>query len=207
MISYSKSRDTHFLEKQSEALIPTDWGTFNMMAYSYQSSERMPHITLVREGTDFSKPVLVRIHSECLTGDLFSSNRCECGEQLQTSMEKIGAEGGVLIYLRQEGRGIGIINKLHAYQKQDQGYDTIAANEVLGFESDARTYEVALKVLNDLEVKEIKLLTNNPLKVSAFDESGIRVIERVPLLISPKKENLGYLRTKKNSMGHFLDVY
>lgn len=207
MISYKKSREIHFLRRQSEALIPTDWGTFNMISYAYQSSELMPHIVLVREGTDFSKPALVRIHSECMTGDLFSSNRCECGEQLQRSMEQIGAQGGVLIYLRQEGRGIGIINKLHAYQKQDQGFDTIAANEVLGFESDARTYEVALKVLQDLEVKEIKLLTNNPLKVAAFDESGIQVLERIPLLIRPKKENLGYLRTKKNSMGHFLDVY
>ncbi|MDW3647424.1 MAG: GTP cyclohydrolase II [Bacteroidia bacterium] len=206
MISWMKEEQVSTLRKQSEAIMPTDWGKFNMISYSTHHADRMPHFALLKENTLTHAPVLVRIHSECLTGDLFSSHRCECGEQLKRSMELISKEGGVLIYLRQEGRGIGIINKLHAYQKQDEGYDTVAANHVLGFESDARSYEAAIRILSDLGLYQIKLLTNNPLKVEAFNDSPIRIVERVPLLIKPKEENLDYLKTKQDLMGHYLDL-
>ncbi|MEL6257207.1 MAG: GTP cyclohydrolase II [Bacteroidota bacterium] len=206
MISWKNEEKISILRRQSEAIMPTDWGKFDMISYSTHPTDRMPHFALVKK-KDFNDSLpLVRIHSECITGDLFTSHRCECGEQLKRSMELISQEGGVLVYLRQEGRGIGIINKLRAYQKQDEGYDTVAANHVLGFESDARTYEAAIHILSDLNLFEIKLLTNNPLKVEALKDSPIKVAERVPLLIKPKEENLGYLKTKQNLMGHYLDL-
>ncbi|HOY11758.1 MAG TPA: GTP cyclohydrolase II [Saprospiraceae bacterium] len=190
---------------QGEALIPTDWGPFTMKAYSRTHNDQMPHFALIQNPIDITKPVNVRIHSECITGDIFKSNRCECGEQLSKSMEYISKNGGVLIYLRQEGRGIGIINKLHAYEKQDQGFDTAEANTVLGFEVDARSYNDAIEILNDLNIKTLNLLTNNPDKIKAIEKGNIEVKKRIPLVIKAKKENQKYLDTKKNIFGHLLD--
>jgi 3,4-dihydroxy 2-butanone 4-phosphate synthase/GTP cyclohydrolase II len=159
---------------------------------------------LVHEHIDFLKPVLVRIHSECITGDLFSSKRCDCGEQLLAAMDRISDDCGILIYLRQEGRGIGIINKLKAYQLQDIGLDTVEANLHLGLSIDARDFRISLTILRDIGVKQIKLLTNNPDKLEVFNRSDIELIERVPLAIKPQAENEDYLRVKKERMGHIL---
>lgn len=190
---------------QVETTIPTDFGTFTVRAYAESENNQMPHLALLN--TDIigiDEPTNVRIHSECMTGDVFGSNRCECGEQLSESLEYIGKYGGILIYLRQEGRGIGLINKLHAYNKQDEGYNTAEANIMLGHEADARSYDLAIDILKEMKVNQVKLLTNNPEKINAFDRSGIELIERIPIMISPKKENAEYLETKKNIFGHLL---
>jgi 3,4-dihydroxy 2-butanone 4-phosphate synthase / GTP cyclohydrolase II len=176
-----------------------------MRAYSCREDDYIPTIVLLNPNTILTDPVYVRIHSECITGDLFGSIKCECGEQLDKSMEIISKKGGVIIYLRQEGRGIGIINKLHAYREQEKGLDTIEANEVLGFEIDARRYDNAVSILKDLGIVKIKLLTNNPDKVNAITKSGIEV-QRVALEIKPSAENEEYLRTKRDEMGHQLDL-
>lgn len=191
---------------QGEAVIPTDFGDFRMIAYSKSSEDRMPHLVLCNPETKMDTAVNVRIHSECITGEVFGSNRCECGEQLQTAMSYISQHGGIIIYLRQEGRGIGIINKLHAYEKQDLGYDTVDANKVLGFVIDGRKYDAAVKILNDLKIKSINLITNNPDKIEAIEESNIAVLNRIPLEIQPKSENRQYLKTKKDRFGHHLDL-
>ncbi len=162
----------------------------------------MPHLALVHETMDNQGPVLVRIHSECMTGDLFGSKRCDCGEQLDKALELAAENGGVVIYLRQEGRGIGLINKLKAYNLQDKGLDTIQANTHLGFEADEREYDIAIKILKDLGIKAICLLTNNPDKIEAIEHSAIHIVHRVPLVIQPKTENLQYLETKRKEMGH-----
>jgi 3,4-dihydroxy 2-butanone 4-phosphate synthase/GTP cyclohydrolase II len=164
----------------------------------------MPHLALVHENIDFNQPVLIRIHSECITGDLFSSKRCDCGEQLLSAMDKISEEHGILVYLRQEGRGIGIINKLKAYQLQDLGLDTVEANLHLGLSIDARDFTIALSLLSDIGVKKVRLLTNNPDKIEIFNESAIELVERVPLVIVPQEENRDYLMVKKERMGHIL---
>jgi 3,4-dihydroxy 2-butanone 4-phosphate synthase/GTP cyclohydrolase II len=146
----------------------------------------------------------VRVHSECLTGDIFGSKRCDCGEQLDAALRMIGEEGGVLLYLRQEGRGIGLINKLKAYRLQDTGVDTAAANVQLGFPEDGRNYEVAREMLQQLNIPKIRLLTNNPLKVSALEKMGIEIEARIPIVIPPQVENEFYLQTKKMRMGHLI---
>ncbi|MCL4154461.1 UNVERIFIED_CONTAM: hypothetical protein GTU68_057808 [Idotea baltica] len=146
--------------------------------------------------------MLVRIHSECITGDLFGSTRCDCGEQLQESMKIMSTRGGMILYLRQEGRGIGIIDKLKAYNLQDEGADTIDANTMLGHEADARTYEIAIQILSDLGIDQIDLITNNPEKIDAFQNSSITVRNRIPMVITPRKENEKYLKTKETLMGH-----
>jgi 3,4-dihydroxy 2-butanone 4-phosphate synthase/GTP cyclohydrolase II len=175
-----------------------------LLAYASHPDEWMPHLALVHENIDFNQPVLIRIHSECITGDLFSSKRCDCGEQLLSAMDKISDEHGILIYLRQEGRGIGIINKLKAYQLQDLGLDTVEANLHLGLSIDARDFTIALSLLRDIGVKKVRLLTNNPDKIEIFNESTIELVERVPLVIVPQEENRDYLRVKKERMGHIL---
>ncbi|NBU35438.1 MAG: GTP cyclohydrolase II [Bacteroidetes bacterium] len=190
--------------RQAEAVIPTPWGNFNLLAFAPTPDEWMPHLALVNENIDFTKPVLTRIHSECITGDLFSSKRCDCGEQLLAAMDRISEENGILIYLRQEGRGIGIINKLKAYQLQDNGLDTVEANLHLGLSVDARDFSISLSILFDIGVKQIRLLTNNPDKIEIFDQSNIELVERVPLIILPQEENKDYLRVKKERMGHIL---
>jgi len=190
------------MKRQVEAAIPTDWGNFTMIAYSNLEKEEMPHLALVHEDFDKTKPILVRIHSECMTGDLFGSKRCDCGEQLAKAMKLAAEKGGVVIYLRQEGRGIGLINKLKAYNLQDKGLNTVDANLHLGFEVDERHYNLAVEIMKDLGIERIHLLTNNPSKIEAIDNSPIKIISRIPLVMEPKQENHIYLRTKKDLMGH-----
>jgi len=192
------------MEKLSEALIPTEYGKFKMIAFGDHPNEYSPHLALVSEKTDKNGPVLVRIHSECLTGDIFGSFRCECGEQLHASLKRIGEEGGVLIYLRQEGRGIGIVNKLKAYQLQDEGLDTVEANLHLGFDPDERHYDMAVQILKKLGIGEVNLLTNNPDKVDAILSSDIRLAGREPLIIPTRESNKEYMETKEQYFGHIL---
>ncbi len=173
-----------------------------MSAYG-EENDLFPHVVL-HSTKDESAVPLVRIHSECMTGDLFRSTRCDCGEQLDQSLEQIGEEGGLLIYLRQEGRGIGLIEKLKAYNLQDEGLDTIKANEALGHQADARSYEVAVTILNDLGIKSIRLITNNPLKVKSLKALGIDVKHRIPVVIKAQAENADYLEVKRAVMGHWL---
>ncbi len=191
--------------KQVETFMPTKWGNFKMIAYAKSDDDSRPHIAMVHENFDSNSAVLLRIHSECLTGDLFGSNRCDCGEQLDESLKQAALEGGMVIYLRQEGRGIGIINKLKAYNLQDEGFNTAEANVELGHEIDSRNYDEAIEILEDLGVKSIRLLTNNPLKIKAIKDSPIRLEERVPLIIRAKKENKAYLKTKEDLMGHLFN--
>lgn len=192
------------MQRQVQAFLPTDWGNFNILAYANSPDELTPHLVLVHEKMDPSQPVLVRIHSECMTGDVFHSRRCDCGEQLDRALELATEQGGVVIYLRQEGRGIGLINKLKAYNLQDKGFDTASANTHLGFEVDARHYDLAVEILQDLGIRQIRLLTNNPLKINELEKLGIEVVSREPIVIQPKKENAAYLRTKRELMGHLL---
>jgi GTP cyclohydrolase II len=192
------------LTKQAEAVIPTELGDLRLVAFATDDKNMMPHLAIIHDPID-QGPVLVRMHSECLTGDLIGSKRCDCGEQLQYALESISKTGGVIIYLRQEGRGIGLINKLRAYNLQDNGMDTYEANVHLGFEPDERSYELAIEMLENLGIREIKLLTNNPHKVSAFDSSKIQLIERVPIEIDSNEMNRSYLKAKR-SFGHFLSI-
>ncbi len=192
------------MQRQVQAFLPTDWGNFNIIAYASSPDDLTPHVALVHENLDVSQPVLVRIHSECMTGDVFHSRRCDCGEQLDKALELAAEQAGVVIYLRQEGRGIGLINKLKAYNLQDKGFDTASANTHLGFEVDARQYDLAVEILHDLGISSIRLLTNNPLKIEALENAGIEIASREPLVIEPKKENAAYLRTKRELMGHLL---
>jgi len=193
---------TEILER---VFLPTSHGEFEMVAFE-SGVHDFPHLALVTRDVDFNEPVLTRVHSECLTGDLFGSARCDCGEQLEESMAKINKEGGVLLYLRQEGRGIGLINKMKAYNLQDDGLDTIQANHALGFGTDDRDFNIALEMYRLLGVKQIRLLTNNPEKVTAFDGSGIELVERVPLIIPAHSKNENYLKVKKEQMGHLFGV-
>lgn len=192
------------LIKQGETALPTSWGNFTMVAYSESVAESMPHLAMVHEDFDPASPVYLRIHSECLTGDLFHSHRCDCGEQLDRAMQVAAEKGGVVLYLRQEGRGIGLINKIKAYNLQDQGLNTADANSELGLDVDARNYDIALQMMEDLKIEQVHLLTNNPLKVEAVESSTIEVVSRIPLVIASRAENYNYLKTKKDLMGHFL---
>ncbi|MDR1877414.1 MAG: GTP cyclohydrolase II [Flavobacteriaceae bacterium] len=194
------------MKRQAEAKLPTEWGIFTIIAYSDNENDWMPHLAMVSEKSDFSKIVNVRIHSECITGDLFHSKRCDCGKQLDAAMKYIHKNGGILIYLRQEGRNIGIINKLKAYNLQDNGLNTAEANIELGFPADARDFKLATEILNDLGVKSINLLTNNPEKLKFIEQSNIKLNKRIPLEIYPGKENIDYLKTKKSYFGHFLHL-
>ncbi len=192
------------MQRQSEAIIPIPQGHFNLIAYADESGEPMPHIAMVAEGIDVSKSVTLRIHSECLTGDLFGSKRCDCGEQLEKSLEIIARDKGVLIYLRQEGRGIGLINKLRAYQLQDTGLNTLDANTHLGFEVDDRDYDIAIRILQELKIDKVNLLTNNPEKIAAFNTGEVEIVKRIPLITVPLPENENYLNTKQDLLGHLL---
>ncbi len=194
------------LKRVGQVTMPTDWGEFDMLAYAKTESEQMPHIVMAHPEMDVHKPVMVRIHSECITGDLFHSQRCDCGPQLHEAMKRVFEAKGALLYLRQEGRGIGIINKIKAYNQQDRGHDTVEANLVLGFEADQRDYGIAIQILDDIGISDIRLLTNNPLKLSAIEKSHINIIERIPLIISPNKNNIKYLKTKQDSMGHLFKI-
>ena len=190
---------------QAEANVPTEHGTFRMIAFSEDESDWMPHMAIVAENTDLSQPVNVRFHSECITGEVFHSKKCECGQQLDAAMKYMHENGGIIIYLRQEGRNIGIINKLKAYSLQEKGFDTVQANLELGLPADDRNFGVAIEILNQLKIDSINLLTNNPEKVKFVQESNINLNSRVPLQIPANEISRGYLQTKKDFFGHFLD--
>ncbi len=192
------------LMRSGKALLPTDYGDFNIVAY-LDPVTRLEHLAIIKGNITSKDPILVRLHSECLTGEALHSQRCDCGPQLAMALQKIEEAGkGVVLYLRQEGRGIGLFNKIEAYQLQDQGYDTIEANKKLGFEADLREYNIAAQMLKDLGVDEIQLMTNNPHKIQDLKTYGIKVIQRVSLEIKPHKENKKYLETKKRGFGHLL---
>lgn len=193
------------IKKQAESNVPTDFGIFKMIAYSEDETNWMPHIALISPKTDFSKPVNVRFHSECITGEVFHSRKCECGQQLDYAMSYINDHGGIIIYLRQEGRNIGIINKLRAYALQERGLDTVQANLQLGLPADDRDFSVAIEILKDLGVKEVNLLTNNPDKMKYVEESGIILNSRIPLQIEATDESRDYLKVKKTYFGHLLN--
>jgi GTP cyclohydrolase II len=190
---------------QAEANVPTEYGNFRMIAFSEESTNWMPHMAIVAENTDFSNPVNVRFHSECITGEVFHSQKCECGQQLDSAMKYMQENGGIIIYLRQEGRNIGIINKLKAYSLQEKGFDTVAANLELGLPADDRNFDIAIEILNILDVKSINLLTNNPEKVKFVEQSNITLNSRIPLQIPANDSSRSYLQTKKDYFGHLLD--
>ena len=188
-----------------ESRIPTEYGEFIMHAFHNASHPDQPHLALVSAEHKTGTTPLVRIHSECCTGDIFASLRCDCGEQLKYALQKIGKEGGVIIYLRQEGRGIGLLEKLRAYKLQDSGLDTVEANLQLGYAADIRDYTMAANILSHFGIHEIRLLTNNPDKIQSLNNLGIQVISRIPIIIPTRKENEGYMETKKSKLGHILD--
>jgi len=188
----------------AEARLPTKYGEFKAIAYRSQVDPG-EHIAMTIGTWNADQPVLVRIHSECLTGDVFGSLRCDCGEQIEMALTILGKEGaGVFLYMRQEGRGIGLHNKIKAYSLQDGGLDTIEANNKLGFEADLRHYGIGAQILQDLGVKKLRLLTNNPRKVSGISGFDLEIVERVPVEASVTDENRDYMRTKKVRMGHIL---
>jgi GTP cyclohydrolase II len=193
------------LKIQAEANVPTDDGNFRMIALSEDVSDWMPHMAIIAENTNFEEPVNVRFHSECITGEVFHSKKCECGQQLDAAMKYMHQHGGIIVYLRQEGRNIGIINKLKAYALQEKGFDTVEANLKLGLPADDRNFSVAIDILNILEVKNINLLTNNPEKMKVVENSNIHLNKRIPLQIDSTNESESYLKVKKDFFGHLLE--
>lgn len=194
------------IERVVEAELPTEYGDFRIVAFE-NVIDGKDHIALVRGEWQPDEPVLVRVHSECMTGDVFHSMRCDCGPQLEAALRQINEAGkGVLLYMRQEGRGIGLVNKLRAYALQEQGMDTVQANEALGFHPDSRDYGIGAQILADLGVHKMRLLTNNPKKRVGLESFGLEVVERVPIIIPPNIRNIDYLRTKKTKLGHLFDL-
>ena len=206
LIEY-RMRTESFVQRVVETVIPTGHaGKFNVFVYE-NDMEDLQNIALVKGEIDPEKPILVRVHSECLTGDIFGSLRCDCGDQLHRAMEMMDKEGaGVLLYIRQEGRGIGLVNKLKAYVLQDQGLDTVEANEKLGFKPDLRNYGIGAQVLVDLGVRKMKLITNNPKKMIGLQGYGLSIVEQIPIEIEPNEYNKCYLECKKLKMGHLLNI-
>ncbi|MEE8110107.1 MAG: GTP cyclohydrolase II, partial [bacterium] len=203
LIEYRMRRES-LIEQVSETTLPTQFGTFKIKTYRGTIGGEI-YLALVMGAPSLQESVLVRVHSQCLTGDVFGSFRCDCGAQLHAALKKISEEGkGVLLYVTQEGRGIGIVNKLKAYALQDQGMDTVQANEALGFKPDLRDYGLGAQVLADLGIKRMRLMTNNPRKIVGLEGYGLAITERVPMEVNPRKENLRYLETKRDKMGHLL---
>jgi 3,4-dihydroxy 2-butanone 4-phosphate synthase/GTP cyclohydrolase II len=206
LIRYRLQNET-MVRRAAVTNLPTIYGG-DFTAFAYENDvDHQQHMALVKGEISPDRPVLVRVHSECLTGDVFGSQRCDCGEQLHTAMRLVAKEGsGVIVYMHQEGRGIGLINKMKAYALQDQGKDTVEANEALGFAPDLRDYGLGAQILRDLGVRKIRLMTNNPKKIVGLQGYGLEVVERIPIEIIPGQRNLAYLRTKKTKLGHLLTL-
>ncbi|HUC92393.1 MAG TPA: bifunctional 3,4-dihydroxy-2-butanone-4-phosphate synthase/GTP cyclohydrolase II [Paenibacillus sp.] len=204
LIRYRNEKEK-LVERAVDVKMPTDYGVFRAVAYT-NVVDGKEHVALVKGQIDEKTPTLVRVHSECLTGDVFHSHRCDCGPQLDAALRQIDEAGnGVLLYMRQEGRGIGLINKLKAYALQEQGFDTVDANIQLGFKPDLRDYGIGAQILKDIGVRKMRLLTNNPRKIKGLEGYGIEVVERVPLQMQENEDNADYLHTKQSKLGHLLD--